>query len=304
MRLGLSLAAAAALSIGACPGSLEAGTPSVGTFVSSHRSFTTASYWIAAGEGLVLVDTQFLPSEAVEFVERAERQTGKKAKLAFVLHPNPDKFNGTAVLQARGIEVLTSEQVRALIPEVHALRLTWFGNEYAPEYPRAAPLPASFGSASKTFELGDVKLVAHVLGPGCSGAHVVLQSGDDFFVGDLVNPANHAWLELGLIDDWIARLEELRAMKPKRIYPGRGPAGAAELIDRQIEYLHFVQQTVRESEPQGELGFWRKMWLAWQVENRYPQLSFPGFMRDGLPKVWEAEVRRAAATAPPRSSLR
>src|SRR5579884_751926 len=70
----------------------------VGRYVSSNWGFSTNSYWIEGPEGLVVVDTQFLPSAAAEMVSWAEQATGKKVVLAVVLHPNPDKFNGTEVL--------------------------------------------------------------------------------------------------------------------------------------------------------------------------------------------------------------
>ena len=269
-----------------------ASTPQVGAYVSSARSFTTSSYWIEGREGLILVDTQFLPSEAAAFADKAERDTGKKARVAFVLHPNPDKYNGTATLQARGVKVLTSEQVKALIPDVHELRKSWFYDDYAPDYPKETPAPDTFGAATKILDIDGVHLVAHVLGAGCSGAHVVLQVGGSVFVGDLVNPANHAWLELGTIDEWVARLEEIRLMRPAHIYPGRGPAGGVELLDRQIEYLRFVQHTVRDAEPHGDLGRLRKLWLQWQIESAYPDLRYPRFMGDGLTRVWEVEARK------------
>lgn len=266
--------------------------PPVGTFVSSARSFATSSYWIEGRDGLILVDTQFLPSEAAVFVDKAERETGKKARTAFVLHPNPDKFNGTATFQARGIRVVTSDPVRALIPEVHELRKSWFYDDYTPDYPKETPSPESFGASTTAFDIEGVHLVAHVLGPGCSGAHVVLQAGSSVFVGDLVNPANHAWLELGTIDEWVGRLEEIRSMHPARIYPGRGPSGGVELLDRQIGYLRFVQRTVQEAQPSGELGLMRRLWLQWQIESAYPDLRFPRFMGDGLTRVWEVEARK------------
>jgi alkyl sulfatase BDS1-like metallo-beta-lactamase superfamily hydrolase len=90
----------------------------VGTYVSSTRGFSTSSYWIEGRDGLILIDTQFPPSAAEEFLDWAERTTGKRARLAIVLHANPDRFNGTAVLNRRGLPVVTSAQVRALIPGI------------------------------------------------------------------------------------------------------------------------------------------------------------------------------------------
>src|SRR3954454_20682508 len=73
----------------------SAGDPRVGTYVSSPWGFSTSSYWIEGPTGLVVIDTQFLPSAAEEMLAWAEQTTGKKVVLAIVLHPNPDKFNGT-----------------------------------------------------------------------------------------------------------------------------------------------------------------------------------------------------------------
>ena len=87
----------------------------VGQYVSTGWGFATSTFWIEGPRGVVLIDAQFLPSAAEEAVIAAERVTRKKVVAAIVLHPNPDKFNGTATLQARGIEVLTSSEVLAKI---------------------------------------------------------------------------------------------------------------------------------------------------------------------------------------------
>jgi glyoxylase-like metal-dependent hydrolase (beta-lactamase superfamily II) len=130
----------------------------IGRFTSEKRAYHTHSYWIEGRDGLILIDTQFLPSDALKFVELAEATTGKKAKLAVVLHPNPDKFNGVANLTARGIDVVTSEQVAALIDKVHAIRLGWFYNDYKPDYPQDAPKPRVFGNVTTTLNVAGVSL--------------------------------------------------------------------------------------------------------------------------------------------------
>ncbi|HYH98056.1 hypothetical protein [Hyalangium sp.] len=40
----------------------EQGDPRVGQYISSQWSFETSSFWIEGPEGLILIDTQFLPS--------------------------------------------------------------------------------------------------------------------------------------------------------------------------------------------------------------------------------------------------
>jgi glyoxylase-like metal-dependent hydrolase (beta-lactamase superfamily II) len=116
--------------------------------------------------GVVLIDTGFLSSGAVDLVERAERATGKKVVEAIVLHANPDKFNGTAVLQARGVRVVTSAPVAALIPAVHAKRVGWFGKRYAPDYPIEAATPDVFGDATTADRSGRGVIDGACLGRG------------------------------------------------------------------------------------------------------------------------------------------
>ncbi len=142
-------------------------------------------------------------------------------------------FNGTAALQARGIRVITAGPVAALIPAVHTIRWGWFGQEFAPDSPKEPAQPDAFADQTTTLSLHGLTLKFQVLGRGASGAHVVLQHRGDVFVGDLVNPSNHAWLELGWVNDGLARLQEIKAMEPVTLHPGRGAAGGPALLEQQ-----------------------------------------------------------------------
>ena len=266
----------------------------VGRYTSPVKSFSTNSYWVSGKDFTVLIDLQFLPNEAVAALEMAERASLLKVKHGLVLHPNPDKFNGTTILQQRGVKVLTSAQVAKEIPTVHLIRHGWFAEEFRPQYPQTAAVPSVFGDATQALNFDGVAIKLHVLGRGCSAAHVVAQTDDAVFVGDLINPDNHAWLELGFIDDWLTRLEEVRALNPKRIFPSRGAPGGVELIDKQVLYLRYVQQLVRDEKPSGELGWFTKLRLQRNIEQRFPSLGYTIFMRDGLSAVWDNEIAKLA----------
>jgi glyoxylase-like metal-dependent hydrolase (beta-lactamase superfamily II) len=268
----------------------DTGDPRVLAWVSSPWSFSTTSYSIETPSGLVLIDTQFLPKEALQFVDDVEKATGKKAVLAVVLHANPDKFNGTAALQARGIRVVTSAQVAALIPSVHEKRWRAFGERYAPDYPREAAKPEVFGDVDTTID----GVTLHVLGPGCSEAHVVAQFEDDVFVGDLVANGAHSWLELGETPEWGRRLEDIRAMDPARIYPGRGLPGGPMLLAAEHAYLDAVIADVADAEPHGEPDPAAIARIKKRLISRFPSLRFAVFLDIGLPAEW----KRQAAEAP------
>lgn len=267
----------------------------VGVYVSSSKTFSTASYWIEGTDSVVMVDTQFLPTEGLQALELAEKTTGKKVSTAIVLHPNPDKFNGTDVYQKRGIKVVTSKQVAELIPAVHAIRWEWFGQEYAPHYPRDAAKPDIFGDKTITTTIAGLALTLHVVGQAASGAHVLVQHRDQLFVGDLVNPSNHAWLELGLISDWLNRLEQMRGLLPKTVHPGRGKSGGPELLAQQFNYLKQIKEWIDQeqlgSNPFAELGWFTKWRLQRKIEAAYPHLGYTIFMRDGLEALWKVELK-------------
>jgi len=271
----------------------------IGQYISSGWSFDTSSFWIEGPEGVVVIDVQFLPSVAAEVIAAAERVTRKKVVAAIVLHANPDKFNGTATLQARGIEVWTAEQVLARIPEVFARRTEAFAERYQPDWPTAVPQPKSFGATTTTLKLAGLNLKAHVLGPGCSEAHVVIEWEDHVFVGDLVANKAHAWLESGEPEAWLQRLTEIEAIQPRHVHPGRGRSGGPELLTAQREYLQTVIDLVKAEQPTTPADPAAVLRVRAELERKYAGYRFPVFLEIGLPAVW----RRLAAAAPSASPV-
>lgn len=267
--------------------------PRVGVYVSSPHGFSTSSYWIEGPDGLIVVDTQFLPSAAGEMMTAVEAKTGKPVKLAIVLHPNPDKFNGVATFQARGVEVVTSAQVLAHIPAVHTQRHARFYDDHKPDYPNQAPAPKSFGPKTTTLKAGGIEVTAHVLdGPGCSPDHVVVEFDGHLFVGDLVGNKHHAWLEIGQAPAWITLLKGLAAKQPTWVHPGRGASGPGTLLATQIEYLQFVIDRMtaqRAAQPTGRKAI--EATIA-DIKAKYAGYGSPFFLEIGVPAEWRRQEGR------------
>lgn len=265
----------------------------IGTYVSIPWGFSTSSYWLEGPEGLVAIDTQFLPSATEEMIAKAEAMTKKKFVLAIVLHANPDKFNGTATFQKRGVKVVTSQQVKAVLPGIHEKRVRAFYDRYKPDYPRDLPQPEVFGDKTTDLVAGGVKLRLHVMGPGCSEAHVVVERVDDkaLFVGDLVANKNHSWLEIGKTDEWLKRIDEMRRLSPSKIHPGRGAAGPASLLDDEEAYLKKVIAIVGAEKPTlpGKDEAIERAEKA--IIDAFPSYGFPVFLKIGLPAEWERQAK-------------
>lgn len=266
----------------------------IGVYTSIPWGFRTATYWIEGPEGLVLIDTQFLLSAAKEAIEKAEAITGKKVVLAIVLHPNPDKFNGTEVFQARGIRVVTSAQVLAQIPSVHAGRKASFYDRYKPDYPSDQAKPESFGDSDQELSGGGIKVKAHVLGAGCSATHVVVEYEGHVFVGDLVGNGTHAWLEIGEVEEWQKRLSEISAMKPRFVHPGRGASGGVELVEWEKTYLQRVLDEVAQEKPTLPLAPGAAERVEARMLKAYPNLDYEIFLSGGLREVMTKQAKKAA----------
>lgn len=251
----------------------------VGVYTSGGRGFRTNSFWIAGPEGTVLIDTQFTPSEALRAKAAAERATGQPVTHALVLHANPDKFNGTPALQSVGVEVLTAASVADAIPAVDAVRRRWFQARYAPDYPNEVPSPTQFSDETRSLELAGVALHVHVLGSGVSSSQLIVEYEGHFFVGDLLANGHHAWMELGDLDNWRARLDEIESMAPRWLHPGRGASGGVELLDRQREYFRRVESIVRRNSDASPAT------LQANVEAAFVDFEHPVFLRIGLPAV-------------------
>ncbi|EYF01232.1 putative beta lactamase [Chondromyces apiculatus DSM 436] len=268
--------------------------PKIGVYTSIPWGFDTASYWIEGPEGLIVIDTQFLVSAAGEMIEAAEAITGKKVKLAIVLHPNPDKFNGTSTFQAHGVKVVTSAQVVAQIPEVHVKRTEAFFERYKPDYPAEQPRPESFGDADQELSAGGVTVKVRVMGTGCSAAHVAVEYGEHLFVGDLVGNGTHAWLEIGEAEAWIERLKELSSPPHRFVHPGRGKSGGPELLTWEEGYLQRVLAEVAKEGPVMPPPAGALDRVKGRILEAYPGLAYDVFLELGLPAVWETQALKAS----------
>ncbi len=153
-------------------------------------------------------------------------------------------------------------------------------------------MPHTFGSTTTTLSRAGLELKLHVLGPGCSAAHVVLEWQGHLFPGDLVTNDGHAWLELGLVGPWIARLDELRALpKIEHVHPGRGPSGSAGLLDAQKSYLTRVLAIVDALQPARADDADGIARATGQILEAYPGYALDVFVSIGMPAVWNSRVR-------------
>jgi hypothetical protein len=287
-RMPVALAVLAA--VAAMPGIAAKGD--VGQYTLAAQRVPVVSYWIEGDRGVILIGAQLLPSAAEAAVQEAERVSGKKTVMAVLLAATPDQFNGTALLQKRGVKVYTSEQVLRLIPAVHAAARERLSRALGPDYPAQTPKPVSFGSSSREMMIVGLPFRLYVLGSGAPDAYVALDYDGRLFAGPLVAGSAHPQPLAGGVEEWLRRLQELRALKPNRVYPAQGNPGGAALIANQMIYfrqlLGFMgaQDVHSLAAPEATARVKARMMEA------YPDHAFPEHLDALISSEWERQTRK------------
>lgn len=258
----------------------------IGRYVSPARALATNSWWIEGPTGVVLVDTQLVPSATRELVEVAEGYTGKKVVFAFVLQPSPERYNGTGWLAEHGVRVVSSEQVVEAIPAVDRRVRAALASRFRPDYPEDLVLPRIFGEEDLSIQAAGLEFAVLVLGPAASKAHIALRLGPHLFVGDLLANRHHARLEAGALEEWLTMLDRLKRLGVQYVYPGRGYAAGPALIDRQIEYLKVFRNEIAARHPHGPLPANVKADIAASIAQRYPDYDNAPFIGPGIEALW------------------
>jgi glyoxylase-like metal-dependent hydrolase (beta-lactamase superfamily II) len=247
------LAIAALAPLGGCDlDDLLSMPPEVQSYTSGAEGFDTTTWWVDTGAEVVVFDAQFTPDIARDMLAEIRANTSNPIRYVVVTHPNPDKFNGAAVFQAAGAQLVTSRATADAMPGVHAYKEAYFvgaGMFAEGEYPALPEVDITF-SGELELELNglvDVTLV-ELENPGVSSTQTVAVMDSALVVGDLVAGRAHAWLEGGIVDGapqidlgaWIDALDELRDLEAGDaiVYPGRGKAlPMSEVVPAQQAYL-------------------------------------------------------------------
>ncbi|MDH5484830.1 MAG: hydrolase [Gammaproteobacteria bacterium] len=260
----------------------------IGQYTAPETAYSSNSFWIEGPEGIVLIDTQFLPSQALQAVDIAESYTGKKVVLAIVLHASVERFNGVQALQAKGIKVVSARQVVDGIAEAHNKTWPIFYQRLKPDYPDSLVLPEVAWEKTTVFSAAGLDLKAYVIRQALGPAHVLIELDDHLFTGALVTHQSHAWPG-GDTVQWLERLDEISDnIRAKVIHPGRGYSmNATKLLTQQKNYLQALQSAVARFYTGGEITAADTTAIQAEMTRQFPAYGFEKFLRYTIPAEWK-----------------
>ena len=86
--------------------------------------------------------------------------------------------------------------------------------------------------------------------------------------------------------NWLAILDQLDALKPRKIVPGHGEVGDAALIGKERTYLKAVQSRVMELKAQGKSADESAKLLSAEFRTKYPDWENPGWIADAVKRFY------------------
>ncbi|UYZ64485.1 MBL fold metallo-hydrolase [Hymenobacter weizhouensis] len=254
----------------------QAATPRVYTYTASPAGFLVNSYIIEADQGVVVIDAQFLRSEARK-VKALVDQTRKPLLAVIITHPHVDHYNGVAELTGGDARI----PVYATAATVEGMRATeagkrqYFKTIYGADYPDQTTFPNRVVKSGQALKLGGLTFVVRSLGAAEASDNSVVHVPElkALFAGDLLYHNTHAWLMDGHTTEWVSQLAAVKKAYPaaETVYAGHGGATTLAALDQQADYIRFVQTTVHGAAAAGTpLSAAAKARVKTQVQQRYP----------------------------------
>ena len=196
--------------------------PKVHIHMSSPDAFFVNSFIVEGVRSLVLVDTQFVLSEAILLADRIA-ELRKPLAAILITHPHPDHYNGLASI----LEIHAGTQVYATTGTIDGIRETagpkraYWTPIIGANYPQRFAIPDITVRDGERLTIDGIELVVDDFGPGeCSdNTAIELPQIDAVIISDLVYNPVHPWLaEAGQIFGSRLWLKQVVRLHQRRCY--------------------------------------------------------------------------------------
>ncbi|MEB3212393.1 MAG: MBL fold metallo-hydrolase [Leptolyngbyaceae bacterium] len=220
----------------------------INVFKSPEPAFLVNSFIIETQNGIIVIDTQFLVSEARKLKQEVEKLS-KPLLGVIVTHPHPDHFNGVGILcENLEVPIYATQSTLDAIIDIEAGKREFWKQTYGDDYPDSTTLPNQIVRSKEDLVIDDVSLVIDDLGAGESSDITVIYvpSEKALIASDLLYNKVHPWLAEGRSKAWVKQIEYVKStyVETEIVYAGHGSEGNLDVLDGQIEYIQFFQELV------------------------------------------------------------
>lgn len=244
MKTKLLLTALVALSAVTAQAQLQ-----VKPIVSDENGFRVTSTLVSGEKDAVLIDAQFLISEAQKVVDEI-KQSGKHLTTVYITHGHPDHIFGSTIIQ----QAFPDAKFVALPATVKEIKETWeekvkeWKGVYKDNLADQVVIPEVL--KGNTILLEGTKLEIHgpVQGDDSHNSYVYIPSIRTVVAGDVVYNGIYPWTRetnKAQRQEWIKVLDKLAALHPAKVIAGhKDPAKAddASTLTFMKDYLRFYDK--------------------------------------------------------------
>jgi glyoxylase-like metal-dependent hydrolase (beta-lactamase superfamily II) len=244
-------------------------------FTSPEPAFLVNSFILETQNGVVVIDAQFLVSEARKLKQKVE-QLGKPLLGVIVTHPHPDHFNGVSILcENLDVPIYATQSTLDGIQAVEASKREFWKQTYGDDYPDSTTFPNRIVSSKQKLIIDGVNLVIDDLGAGeASDITVIyLPTEQVLIASDLLYHRVHPWLAESRSNAWIEQINYVKTTyaDAEIVYAGHGSEGSLQALDQQLEYIRFFQALVDENlTATGAIEGNAKAQIKQTMQTRYP----------------------------------
>lgn len=265
--------------------------PKIHTYSSPAHAFLVNSFLIETLKGVILVDTQFLVSEARKLKE-AIQKINKPLLGIIITHPHPDHFNGTVVI-AEGINDLPIYATQATLHGIkasEASKRNFWTKTYGSDYPQSTTFPNQIVESNEPLMIDGLEIVIDDLGAGESSDITViyLPQTKTLIASDLVYNKVHPWLAESRSQAWLEQIQVVKAKykDAQTVFAGHGTEGNLSIIDEQAEYINTFRQLVADRlQGNGEVSLDSKASIRKDLIARYQNYPLDSLIESNLDGV-------------------
>jgi glyoxylase-like metal-dependent hydrolase (beta-lactamase superfamily II) len=208
------------------------------------------SGFIVGDSGVLAVDTGTSYAHGRALLAAIRAVTDKPVRVAIITHTRPEFLFGGAAFRQAAIPIRMHRRTAGLMASRCETCLKTLRQTLGPEAMQGTVLYKADQDYDATHDLGligrQVRVLSfgHSSGPGDS-AVLDVRSGV-LFAGGLLDVRRIPDIQDGDLEGWRQALRELRALNPRRIVPGHGPAAPAPQAIAEVEvYLAALEKRVR-----------------------------------------------------------
>lgn len=212
---------------------------------------------VIGDDGVLVVDATATPVMAQELIRRIRTVTDKPIKYVVLSHYHAVRVLGASAFAAQ--EIIASRGTLELIRERGAedmqSEIERFPRLFqAVESVPGLTWPTIVFDTELTLFMGSLEVQIKHVGPGHTKGDTIVWLPRDkvLFSGDLVECEAAVYAGDAQLAEWPETLEVLRAMRPERLVPGRGPAllnnaDAEKAIDYTRSFVTTLFEAARDS---------------------------------------------------------